>query len=465
MKGKDEGGSRKEEVSSKASDFPSSFILHPSSLDVRPSSFRVAIVGGGYAGMAAAAELGRREIPVVVFETAKTLGGRARRVEINGVTLDNGLHIVIGAYRETLRLIELTRRPQEASGLVRLPLELIIHPHFRLRAPRLPAPLNLAAALICARGLDLAGRMKAAAFIASMRRQNFRLGTDTSVGHLLASCRQPPAVTRYLWNPLCISALNTQPYEASAQIFLNVLRDSFNGARADSDLLLPTMDFSALFPERAADFVSRHSGSVRLGATVEAVRRTAGGFEVADQDGRFSHVILAVSPHRLNALIAPHTELEEINKLVQAFSYQPIYSVFLQYPPGSRLPFRMGGIEATYSQWLFDRGRLCGQDGLIGVVISASGAHQELEQEELARRVHAELSAHFPGLGEPCWHRIIAEKRATFSCSVGLRRPGNRTPIPRLYLAGDYTASDYPATLEAAVRSGVACARLVLENN
>jgi predicted NAD/FAD-binding protein len=179
--------------------------------------------------MAAAAELASRDIPVTVFETARTLGGRARRVEINGVALDNGLHILIGAYRETLRLIELTRRPQETPGLVRLPLELIVHPHFRLRAPRLPAPLHLAAALICARGLGLTERMKAAAFIAAVRRENFRLEADNSVERLLAFHRQPAAVTRFLWNPLCISALNTQPHEASAQIFLNVLRDSLNG--------------------------------------------------------------------------------------------------------------------------------------------------------------------------------------------------------------------------------------------
>jgi hydroxysqualene dehydroxylase len=458
MKSKDEGGRRKDEGEPEAIELTSSFIPHP-------SSFRVAIVGGGYAGMAAATELAHRDIPVTVFETARTLGGRARRVEINGVPLDNGLHILIGAYRETLRLIELTRRPQEATGLVRLPLELIVHPHFHLRAPRLPAPLHLAAALICARGLDLAERMKAAAFIAAMRRQSFRLETDISVEHLLASYRQPPAVTRYLWNRLCISALNTQPHEASAQILLNVLRDSFNGARSDSDLLLPAMDFSALFPERAAAFLNAHGGSVQLGMTVEAVHRRADGFELAVDDRRFSHVILAVSPHRLSTLLSAHAELAEVSKLVQAFSYQPIYSVFLQYAPGTRLPFRMGGIEATYSQWLFDRGRLSGQDGLIGVVISASGAHQEIEQEELAQRVHAELSLHFPALGEPRWHRVIAEKRATFTCSVGLRRPTNRTRIPRLYLAGDYTASDYPATLEAAVRSGVACARLVLDDS
>ncbi|HKQ24158.1 MAG TPA: hydroxysqualene dehydroxylase HpnE [Burkholderiales bacterium] len=427
------------------------------------STTRVAVIGGGYAGMAAATELAHRDIPVTVFETARTLGGRARRVEINGVPLDNGLHILIGAYRDTLRLIELTRRPQEAAGLVRLPLELIVHPHFHLRAPRLPAPLHLATALICARGLDLAARLKAAAFIAAMRRRSFRLETDTSVEHLLASYRQPPAVIRYLWNPLCISALNTQPREASAQILLNVLRDSFNGKRSDGDLLLPTMDFSALFPERAAAFLPAHGGNVQLGVTVEALHRTPDGFDLAVDSRHFSHVILAVSPHRLGALIAPHPELAEINNLVRAFSYQPIYSVFLQYAPGTRLPFRMGGIEATYSQWLFDRGRLSGQDGLFGVVISASGAHQEIEQDELARRVHTELSLHFPGLGEPLWHRVIAEKRATFTCSVGLRRPTNRTPIPRLYLAGDYTASGYPATLEAAVRSGIACAKFVAE--
>jgi squalene-associated FAD-dependent desaturase len=426
---------------------------------------RVAVIGGGYAGMAAATELASRDIPVAVFEAARTLGGRARRVEINGVPLDNGLHILIGAYRETLRLIELTRGPQDAAGLVRLPLELIVHPHFRLRAPRLPAPLHLAAALICARGLDLRERFKASGFIAAMRRQNFRLGTDISVDHLLALHRQPQALARFLWNPLCISALNTQPHEASAQVFLNVLRDSFNGARADSDLLLPATDFSALFPERASAFLSLHGGSVRLGAPIEAVRRAGGGFELAPKDGRFSHVILAVPPYRLSSLIATHPELAQINALVQAFSYQPIYSVFLQYAHGSRLPFRMGGIEATYSQWLFDRGQLAGQDGLIGVVISAAGAHQELEQDELARQVHAELAEHFPGLGEPRWHRVIAEKRATFTCSVGLRRPTNRTPIPRLYLAGDYTAGDYPATLEAAVRSGIACARLVAEKD
>ena len=293
----------------------------------------------------------------------------------------------------------------------------------------------------------------------------FRLARDTSVADLLTSKRQPDAVLRFLWNPLCVAALNTPPSQASAQAFLHVLRDSLNGSRADSDLLLPTLDFSALFPERAARYVQARGGVMRLGVTVDAVLQKDGGFELAADGERFTHAILAVSPHRVGALLAHYAELASIVRMIDQFAYQPIYSVYLQYAPGSRLPFRMGGLETRYSQWLFDRGQLCGQDGLIGVVISAAGAHLGLGHEDLARAVHAELVENFPGLGNPQWHQVIAEKRATFSCTPGLRRPNNATAVAGMYLAGDYTASEYPATIESAVRSGVTCAKLVLENS
>ena len=414
--------------------------------------------------MAAAAELARNGVPVTVFESARVLGGRARRVETDGMRLDNGLHILLGACRETLRLIELVKDPGEPLGLLRLPLELTIHPGFRLRAARLPAPLHLLSALLRARGLDSGDRMAAARFMAWAKFSRFRLAGDTTVSNLLTSKRQPEAVSRFLWNPLCVSALNTPPSQASAQVFLNVLRDSLNGNRADSDLLLPTLDFSALFPERAARYVQAHGGSVRLGVTVDAVRHKDSGFELSADGERFTHTILAVSPHRAGALVAHYTELAPILQMIDRFVYQPIYSVYLQYARETRLPFRMGGLEAPYSQWLFDRGQLCGHDGLIGVVISASGAHQRLAHDDLARAVHAELADNFPGFGEPRWHQVIAEKRATFSCTPGLLRPDNITPVARLYLAGDYTASAYPATIESAVRSGVRAANLVLQN-
>lgn len=426
---------------------------------------RIMVVGGGYAGMAAAAELADRGAAVTVFEAGKVLGGRARRVEIDGITLDNGLHILIGAYSETLRLLALTRIPGEPEGLIRLPLELTLPPDFRLRAPKLPAPLHLGAALLFASGLTMGERLHAVRFMLAMRRCKFRLATDTTVAGLLAAHTQPEGVSRLLWKPLCISALNTNPDEASAQVFLNVLRDSLNGSRADSDLLLPATDFSALFPERAARFAVARGGEVRMGVTVNEVRPIEQAFEVQPGGERFDRVILATSPHRVGTLLQPIPQLDGIRNLVGGFTYQPIYSVYLQYAAGTRLPWRMAGLDGPYAQWVFDRGLLCGQDGLIGVVISASGAHQDLPQDELARRVHAELLGLAPGLGEPVWHRVIAEKRATFSCIPGLARPDNRTPLPGLYLAGDYTASDYPATIEAAMRSGVRAARMALLND
>jgi len=122
----------------------------------------------------------------------------------------------------------------------------------------------------------------------------------------------------------------------------------------------------------------------------------------------------------------------------------------------------MLGFESTLLQWAFDRGALGGQHGVIGAVISAEGAHQDLPQDELANLVHQELRQQLGPLPDPLWHRVIAEKRATFACTPGLKRPETRTPLRNFFLAGDYVASDYPATLESAVRSGVSAARAIL---
>src|SRR5262245_23199802 len=144
----------------------------------------VAVIGGGYAGMAAAVTLAAERVPVTVFETAKTLGGRARRVEHREAALDNGLHILIGAYGETLRLMRQVGADPERL-LLRLPLSWQVHRRFSLRAPRLPAPLHLLAGLATARGASLAERLSAARFMARMGGRGYALEQDTSVAALL----------------------------------------------------------------------------------------------------------------------------------------------------------------------------------------------------------------------------------------------------------------------------------------
>jgi len=420
----------------------------------------VAVIGAGWAGLAAAVALTQAKIRVSVFEAARHLGGRARTVEIEGVKLDNGQHILIGAYRETLRLMRVVGADPDKL-LLRAPLAIEYPGKFSLRAPRLRAPLHLAAALLTARGLSWGERMAALRFMQAMRRHAYRIAADMPVVELLAQHGQAGALTRYLWEPLCVSALNTPAACASAQIFLNVLRDALDGAREASDFLIPRADLGQLFPEPAAQFVRANGGSVRPGTPVRTLDQTESGFALDAGPERYSHVILALGPHQIDPLLDRFAALAPVRQSVAALACEPIYTCYLQYPPGIAMPQAMTGFDGGSIQWIFDRGRLNAIPGLLAAVISARGAHQSASQDTLAGSIHRELSAFLPGLPAPLWSRVIAEKRATFSCRPGIARPENRTPVEHLYLAGDYTDSDYPATLESAVRSGLLAADLV----
>ena len=423
----------------------------------------VAVIGGGYAGMAAAVTLAERRVPVTVFEAARTLGGRARRVEHRDLALDNGLHILIGAYAETLRLMRLVGADPDRL-LLRMPLKWRIHERFSLEAAGLPAPLHLLAGLATASGVSLAERLTAALFVVRMRRQGYTLDPDTTVASLLQQYAQGERMTRLLWRPLCVSALNTPVETASAQAFLNVLRDSLDARRAASDLLLPRADLSRLFPEPAAEYVRARGGEVLPGQRVTGIDEARGAFAVRSGDGEraFSHVVCALPPYHAGAFLIGISALAEIAETVEKLAYQPIYSVYLGYPQHVRLPEAMLGFESELLQWAFDRGALAGQQGVIGAVISAEGRHQDLAQEALGRLVHQELQQQLGRLPEPLWCRVIAEKRATIACVPRLRRPETRTPLRNFFLAGDYVASDHPATIESAVRSGINAAKMIL---
>ena len=425
----------------------------------------IAIVGAGYAGMAAAAELSAAGKHVTVFEASRTLGGRARAVELEGLTVDNGAHIFVGAYRETLRLMELVGA--EPSRLLRRqPLHLEYPGELLIKAPRLPAPLHLAWALLGARGLSWPEKFAAIRFMQELKRTKFRLPADIPAADYFRQTRQPERLVRYLWEPLCVAALNTPTERASMQVFANVLRDSLAADRAASDFLLPQVDFSRLFPEPAAAFVAARGGTVRRETRIGAITHDASGFHLdanGTTSGPYERVVVAVAPQHLEKLVAGLPEMATIAAQVDGFAYEPIVGAYLAYPEQVRLPFTMVGVAAGTAQWLFDRGQLYGQPGLISAVISAHGRHETLDHDALAAAIHAEVARIVPGLPAPRWSRIITEKRATFACTPALSRPPTVTPLAGLHLAGDYVAGDYPATLEGTVRSGVAAARALLQ--
>ena len=413
--------------------------------------------------MAAAVALAARSVPVTVYESAKQLGGRARGVDHHDTRLDNGQHLLLGCYRETLRLIEQVGGNLEHDFL-RLPLQLDLHHHLELRAPYLPAPWHLLSALFRAQGLSWRERLKAVRFMLALRFAGFRLPQDMTVTELLQRHGQDADLTRKLWEPLCIAALNTPIAKASAQVLLNVLRDALNQRRADSDMLLPRVDFTVLFPQPAAAYVERHGGRVLTACGVHSIKPVADGFELATADGmtRHSHVICATAPTAAARLLAALPELADSVRMIEQLEQQPIYTIYLQYPATVALPHAMLGLHQRIAQWLFDKGRIADQPGLIAAVISAEGIHQGWTQEQLAQQVIAELRAEFGITAEPLWSKVIAEKRATFCCAPNLDRPSAATALPGLLLAGDYTAGDYPATLEGAVLSGVRAARACL---
>jgi hydroxysqualene dehydroxylase len=416
----------------------------------------VAVIGGGYAGIAAAVKLTELGVTAVVFEAAKILGGRARKVEYRDTTLDNGQHILSGAYSELLRMMSLVGVPD--SAFQRVPLRLDINENFSLHAPNLPAPFHLAWALLAAKGLYWHERFAAIRLIQALKKSRFNVDRNQTVADLLAVHQQPQNLIDFLWQPLTVSALNTPIEAASAQVLANVLRDTLAANRAASDLILPKADLTALFPEPAAQWLAKHGSSVRLASKIGSVTASSKGFDIANdaESMSFQSVILAVGPHQLSTMELPIPAPPPMQ-------YEPIYTVYLQYPPHVKLRLPMIGCTHKLTQWFFDRGQLSQIDGLIAAVISASGTHEALDHAALAMRVHAELEEIAGPLPPFIWHKVVAEKFATFACTPAAQntlRPSTITNIEGLYLAGDYVACDYPGTLEAAVRNGVAAAEL-----
>lgn len=428
---------------------------------------RIAIIGAGYAGVAAAVRLSHANIRVSIFDSARTAGGRARAISHRGQVLDNGQHMLIGAY--TSLLASMRSVGVGETGLLRLPMQMHMHPDVRLTTPKWPAPLHLAWGLATATGLTWADRRAAARLTDLVRRPELPVALkDSTVSALLASTGQTAKLIQAIWLPLCIAALNTPIDSASAEVFANVLREALFRKREHSDFLLPRVDLTALYPQPALEWVQARGAEVRLGSRVRSLDGRLGAFRMNVTSApdatnpefeSYDAVICAVGPHQLDDLAG---EAASFLPARRPRHFEPICTVYLSYPVAIKLPAPMVGRQLGMSQWIFDRAQLGGKPGLVSVVISASGPHDELSQSEIANRAHAELEEIVGPLPSPDWTKVIAERFATFACTPDVPRPPVVTALPGLYLAGDYTEGPFPATLEGAVRSGEAAAAAVL---
>lgn len=415
---------------------------------------RIAVIGAGWAGLAAAVELAGRA-QLTVFEAGREPGGRARRIGVPGSRLDNGQHILIGAYRECLRLMAAVG-VDERQALLRLPMRWQRQGGISLSCPRLPAPLHLAVGLLTARGIGWRDKGRLALALQRLKRQAWRVEPDCAVAQWLAEQGQSETLIREFWRPLVLSGLNTPLELASMRVLAAVLRDSLGADRAASDLLLPRVDLSALFPDPAWQWLAARGADLRAGRRVRGVATDSAGVSVDGE--RFDAAILAVAPYHAAEL----TTEPALRQLTEAYRYWPIYTVYLQFEGPLRLPAPMCACSGGVGDWLFDRGALMGEIGWVAAVMSAPQHLDALAQEELAALVEAEVRRLDPRAGPMLGFRVLTEKRATFASLVDMRRPPQPSPVQSLYLAGDWTHAEYPATLEGAVRSGVAAARAVI---
>ncbi|MFC7411052.1 hydroxysqualene dehydroxylase HpnE [Hydrogenophaga atypica] len=424
---------------------------------------RTAVVGAGWAGLAAAVAATEAGQHVTVFEAARTLGGRARTLMLDTPTgplaVDNGQHILIGAYTATLGLMARLGAPPE-TVLHALPLALPFANGTGLRTPtwaaRWPAPLDALAAIATTPGWGWREKLSLTKASLGWQFGGFHCDPQLTVAQLCV--RLPTQVFQDLIEPLCVSALNTAAHQASAQVFLRVLKDALFGAGHGpwngATLLLPRVPLGQLLPEPAQRWLQARGAQVHTGRRVGTLLASASGWLV---DGEpFDRVLLATPPGASARLLEPLAQhfpaAAAWTAQAQALRFEAIATVYAlaqrPLPQGAAMLALRHGPGAP-AQFVFDKAALGGPKDLLAFVVSASGNDRERLQADVLTQAQA------LGLGPLNVLQTVVEKRATFACTPQLQRPPSHMGNG-LWAVADFVAGPYPATLEGAVRCGLA---------
>ena len=432
------------------------------------------VIGAGFAGLSAAVRLADAGRSVTVLEEAPRCGGRATAFtdRETGARVDNGQHVLFGCYRETYRFLARLGSDQLAPPARRLALTMIGAGGrvARLSCPPLPPPWHLVAGVLAWNAVPLRDRLSAAALrpvLQACRREGAeavarRIRPEDTVDAWLAAHGQTPLLSKWLWHPLAIAALNQSPAVAAAEPFVRVLGELFGPSADDSSVGLPIVPLDELYVAPAVRFIEAHGGEVKTKASAriildqhDRVRAVRAGDRLIDTE----RVVSAVPWHSLARIwdTEPPAAFGPVVGAAAAMTGSPIVTVNLWFDRAVMTDRFVGLVDGPF-HWVFDKGAIFGgKTGHLSMVASGADGILRLENAEMTRLALDTLGSALPGVRTAQLTRsvVVREPRATFSLAPGgPARPSARTAIDGLYLAGDWTDTGLPATIEGAVTSG-----------
>ncbi len=440
---------------------------------------RVVIIGGGLAGLSCAVRLAGAGRRVTVLEATKRGGGRTRSYPDSsfGRALDNGQHLMMGCYRETLAFL----RTLGTTAGVRFQQNLAIQMvkpggrRVKLSCPALPAPMHLVTGLLTMRGIGVLHKASALRAGLVLSGEVRRPDDNETCDAWLTRMGQTPAIRNAFWEPLIWAVLNDDPLVCSAAMFMAVLERAFMGTRDDSRLGVPCVPLSELYVEAASDYVRARGGELRFGEAARAITSARGrAGEVVLKSGETiaaDAVVTAVPPRALLDLLPDPLADDPVFQDVRRLKTSPIVNLWCEVDRSPLGGAEMIGLVSSPLHWLFDRSvieRASPRDPvLLNCTISGARGCVEDTPAALRQLLLSELERYFPQRPVTIRRfRVIKEKRATISHAAGTYqwRPDIRSPLLGLYLAGDWVRTGLPATIESAVQSGHQVAAAILED-
>ncbi len=438
---------------------------------IRIMTKRIIIIGGGFAGLSASAELSSSGYPVTLIEQRRYLGGRAfsffdRNI---GIELDNGQHILMGCYENTFRFLRMIGAMNHVNIQDNLHIDFLdaCGHAYGLDFPRLPAPFHAALGVLRFEALSFTDRVKMLRITREVLSDNpMNSSKDCTVSDWLNRLGQSQKSQDNFWNILTFAVMNESPDIASASLFKTVLRKALFTNRQGSRIVLPAVPLSRLYVDHAEDYIKKNGGEIEKACPASEIvieKEVVSGIRL--QDGRImrgDYYISAV-PYPVLQRILPDEILERhspyfsgMNKLTPS----PIVSIHMLFDKAvTEFPF--AALINSPIQWVFNKEQVFGDSayrGLLSFVISGAHLYVPWNGDRLLGMAQAELKRIFPKAGSAklLYSKIIKERSATFSPSPGIQqnRPTQKTPIRNLFLAGDWTETGLPATIEGAVISG-----------